>query len=91
MDDIKWGEKFGIKVVTFDAIHANTTPKIFAIDSTKFDKRDLDLLSPTDFKCRTARLRYLDQKSNEITLEVADICNAYPNLTQYFDVAKVRK
>lgn len=92
LDDINWGENFRIEVDTFDTILAGTSTKKFAIDVTKSDQRDLDLLCPADFKYRNAHLIYLDQKSNEIALEVTDICIAHPLLMHYFeDVAKVRK
>lgn len=91
LNDINWSESFRIEVDTFDTL-MTTSAKQFAIDVTKSDQRDLDLLCPADFKYPSEHLKYLAQKSNNITMEISEICQAHPSLMQYFgDVAKVRK
>ena len=92
LDDINWSESFRIEVDSFDTLIAGTSAKQFASDATISDQRDMNLLCPAGFKYRDAHRIYLEQKSNALTIEVAEYCIAHPPLMHYFrDVVEVSK
>lgn len=89
---IDWRSDFRTQVPRFKSLIADVTVKQLAIELTRSDKHDFDLLCLASLKRLDSTLIGLHSQWNAITVELEEICIAHPPLMRRLrELAEVSK